>query len=185
MLLTKFTFYQPKKEREKILLKISDIKYRLIGLWYTYSDKMANTKYRKKYSDYKVDEFNCGNLKFIWGVKSWDDLSGAGACMHTMNDIDIMYDRDEKRYLLGIETAYMFNGNRKEGECKYLRRLLNAFTVFMDNNNYSKNFDYCLFMSNPDLIMSAESIEELYVKFKIFVEGYCSNYGYENKERNT
>ena len=46
-----------------------------------------------------------------------------------MNDIDIVYDRDKKEYMLGIETAYIFRDG-KEGECKYLRQLLNLFTNF-------------------------------------------------------
>jgi len=95
-----------------------------------------------------------------------------------MNDIDITYNRKSKLYYLGIETAYMFNKPRKENECKYLKRLLEAFTKFMDGNNYSKDYDYCLFMTNPSTCDKAESIEELYMNFKIFVEGYCKAYGF-------
>lgn len=45
--------------------------------------------YKKKYPDYIDDEYNCGNLKFIWGIKSYDDMSSSDANMWTMNDIDI------------------------------------------------------------------------------------------------
>lgn len=126
------------------------------------------------YPDYVDDENNYGSLKHIWGVKSCGDWSGKDCCLYTMNDIDITYDRDEKVYLLGVETAYMFED--KEGECKYLQRLLNAFSEYMDDNNYSKNEEFVLFFSNPELQDKAESIEELYTNFKIFVEGFCKVY---------
>jgi hypothetical protein len=139
-------------------------------------------KYKKLYPDFiKEDEYDSGYLKHIWGVKSWDDLTGKDACLYTMNDIDIIYCRESKLYMLGVETAYMFNDeNRKHAECKYLKQLLKAFTKFMNDNNYSKDFDKCLFISNSSLSISAESIEELYMNFKIFVEGYCKVYGYES-----
>lgn len=137
-----------------------------------------NKKCKKLYPDWEDNEYNCGSSKHIWGVKSWDDLSGADCNFYTMNDIDITYDRETKRYMLGIETAYMFNEPRKENECKYLKRLLDAFTKFMDDNNYSKNYDVCLFMSSSVIDDEAESIEELYINFKIFVEGYCKVYNF-------
>jgi hypothetical protein len=137
-----------------------------------------NRKCKKLYPDYEDNEYNCGSSKFIWGVKSWDDLSGADCNIYTMNDIDVTYNRESKLYMLGIETAYMFKEPRKENECKYLKRLLEAFTKFMDDNNYSKEYDYCLFMSSSVIDDEAESIEELYINFKIFVEGYCKVYNF-------
>lgn len=123
----------------------------------------------KKYGDYALET---DDYKFIWGVKSWDDLSGADACMYTMNDIDIIYDKKRKVYRLGIETAYTFDNHA--AECRYLKKCLNAFTKYMDDNRLNKNESYNLFMSNPCTSMKAETIEELYTNFKIFVNGYCS-----------
>lgn len=123
----------------------------------------------KKYGNYALET---DDYKFIWGVKSWDDLSGADACMFTMNDIDIIYDKQKKMYMLGIETAYMFDSY--EAECDYLKDCLNAFTKYMDDNKLRKDKSYRLFMSNPCTSMAAETIEDLYTNFKIFVNGYCS-----------
>ena len=92
--------------------------------------------------------------------------------MHTMNDIDIIYDKKEKMYMLGIETAYMFKTH--EAECDYLRKCLNAFTKYMDDNGLQKNKPYDLFMRDPCTSITAETIEELYVNFKIFVDGFCN-----------
>ena len=43
--------------------------------WESVKHKYLVKKYSKKYTDYKDDEYNTGALKFIWGIKSSDDLS--------------------------------------------------------------------------------------------------------------
>jgi hypothetical protein len=126
----------------------------------------------KKYVDYALED---DDFKFIWGIKSYDDLSSSDCNMMTMNDIDIVYDKKKKLYCLGIETAYIFED--KQGECNYLKGLLNAFTNYMDKNGLNKNEPYMLFFSNPCTDTSAKTIEELYTNFRIFVEGYCKVYG--------
>ena len=122
----------------------------------------------EKYGDHSLED---DDMKFIWGIKSWDDLSGCGACIYTMNDIDIVYDKKRKEYMLGIETAYCFENHA--AECDYLRRCLDAFTKYMDDNGLDKNKSYILFMNSPCTSMVADSIEELYTNFKIFVDGFC------------
>lgn len=123
----------------------------------------------KKYGNYALET---DDIKFIWGVKSWDELSGADACLYTMNDIDLTYDKNKKVYMLGIETAYCFDDYA--AECEYLRDCLSAFTKYMDDNGLKKNEPYDLFMSDLCTSMEAKSIEELYVNFKIFVDGFCN-----------
>lgn len=112
------------------------------------------------------------DIKFIWGVKSLDDLSGSDANLYTMNDIDIVYDKKKSEYMLGIETAYLFDSF--EAECNYLVDCLNAFTKYMDDNGLKRNEPYTLFMSDTCTSMAAKSIEELYMNFKIFVDGFCN-----------
>lgn len=123
----------------------------------------------EKYGDPAIED---DDMKFIWGIKSWDDLSGSDANMYTMNDIDIIYDKRKKEYLLGVETAYCFKDY--ESECNYLKDCLKAFTKYMDDNELDKDQRYQLFMANPDTEVVAKSIEELYINFKIFVNGFCS-----------
>ena len=74
--------------------------------------------------------------------------------------------------MLGVETAYMFE--TYASACNYLTTCLNAFTKYMDENRLNKNKSYSLFMSNPCTSMVADSIEELYTNFKIFVDGFCT-----------
>lgn len=132
-------------------------------------EEKYNTAMDKKYGNcyLETDDF-----KFIWGLKSWDDLSSSDANMLTMNNIDIIYDKHKKEYILGIETA--FNFKNYEAECEYLKGCLKAFTKYMDNNGLNKNKQYSLFMSNPCTSMVADSIEELYTNFRIFVNGFCT-----------
>ena len=130
-----------------------------------------------KYPDYIEDEYNYGDLKFIWGIKSWDDLSSKDANLYTMNDIDIIYDRGKKEYMLGIETIYSFdNGN--EDEIKYLESLLDKFTDYMRENEYTTTQDkMCLTCIESSEPWRAETISELYIRFKIFVNGFKSVFG--------
>ncbi len=125
----------------------------------------------KKYEDHTLEN---DDIKFIWGVKSGDDLSGSDANLYTMNDIDIVYDKKKSEYMLGVETAYLFDSF--EAECNYLVDCLNAFTKYMDDNGLKKNEPYTLFMSDTCTSMTAKSIEELYVNFKIFVDGFRNQY---------
>ena len=136
--------------------------------------KMYKNRKRDKFHDEYEDDFNPyedENLKFIWGVTSWDDLTGADANLYTMNDIHIIYDKNTKMYMLNVETAYIFE--TYGSECQYLQDCLKAFTKYMDDNGLNKNEPYRLLMSNLCTNMEAETIEELYTNFKIFVDGFC------------
>lgn len=147
----------PLKQIDRLVAKISTRKTN------KYLKKMD-----EKYGDHTLET---DDYKFIWGVKSWDDLTGADACMYTMNDINLIYDKEIKKYTLGIETAYLFDSYADE--CKYLQDCLRAFTKYMDDNELNKHVVYKLFLSNPCTSMEAETIEELYTNFKIFVDGFC------------
>lgn len=116
---------------------------------------------------------------FIWGVKSWDDLSSSEANLYTMNDIDIVYDKEKNEYMLGVETAYLFDN--RSSECEYLNSLLSQFSDFMKENHYDTEEPYMLWMRNPCTNMIAESIPELYTNFRVFVEGYKALYGEERE----
>ena len=132
-------------------------------------EETYNKEMDEKYGDCTLET---DDIKFIWGVKSFDDLSSSNACLYTMNDIDLTYDKQKREYMLGIETAYMFDSY--DDECKYLSDCLKAFTKYMDDNGLNKNEPFRLFMNNPCTNMVANSIEELYTNFKIFVNGYLT-----------
>lgn len=133
--------------------------------------KKYDKEYKKMETKYGDASLENDNSKFIWGVKSWDDLSGQNCNLFTMNDINIIYDKKKKVYILGVETAYIFE--TIESECAYLRSCLNAFTKFMKDNHYEITNRFNLFMGNPCIDISAETLEDLYTQFRIFVEGFC------------
>lgn len=130
-------------------------------------------KMDEKYGDYSLEN---DDMKFIWGVKSWDDLTTQDANLYSMNDLSIVYDKEKKEYMLGIETIYFFNN--KEDEIKYLEDLLDKFTEYVKENKYMINRDkMCLTNVESSEPWRAETISELYIRFKIFVNGFKSVFG--------
>ncbi len=147
--------------------------FKQIDAFLTERARRKEDKYMKdmdeKYGNYTLET---DETKFIWGIKSLDDLTDKDASLWTMNDIDITYDKKSQKYILGIETAYVFKSHN--AECDYLRDCLRAFTKYMDDNGLKKNEPFMLFMSDPCTSMTADTIEELYTNFKIFVDGFCN-----------
>ena len=128
---------------------------------------------QKLYPDWKDDEYNCGPLKYIWGVKSHDDLTLNNANFCTLNNLDIYYNRDTRKYLLNIDFIFNFT-NKKDENIKYLNNLLDEFKDYiLESNLFNVNFDpsFIYLYDNGELFI-ADSLTELYYKFKIFVKGY-------------
>lgn len=126
------------------------------------------------YDDYdeSFDPYENEIMKFIWGVKSWDDFTNSDACLYTMNDIDLLYLKDQKKYVFSIETIFQFD--KEEYKLDYLKRCLDAFTKFMVENDYNtevKPHWWGVFCSGMNSYF--DSIEECYGMFKLLVNGYC------------
>ena len=153
---------------------IDRMKKKIKMLFPEVQSQLNNYRPRLQHSDCEDGEYNCGNLQFFWGVKSLDDISAQEAACYTMNDLDIIYDRESNEYLLGIETIYSFAEGSK-GEIKYLENLLERFTEFMEENRYISTEDkLCLYHIESGEPWRAETILDLYIRFKIFVNGYKS-----------
>lgn len=145
-------------------------------------EKMDSNRKRGNFYDYNEDdeddyidsfinEYESETMKFIWGVKSWDDLCNCDACLYTMNDIDLIYLKDENKYILGIETIFGFD--KEEHKLSYLKGCLDAFTKFMVDNGYDTEVKpqwWDVFMSGMNTHF--DSIEECYGMFKFLVNGY-------------
>lgn len=150
--------------------------------FYDFKDWVCSRYMKHKYPDWEDNEYNCGEIKFIWGIKSYDCLASGPANIYTMNDIDITYSRKTGLYSLGVETDYLFDEG-KTGEVKYLDELLNEFTKFMNESGYNTNEPYTFLMCDPRTDCHSETIPELYTQFKIFVEGYKAVYGKECEQK--
>ena len=123
-----------------------------------------------------ISEYETTKLKFIWGLKSWVDITpSANANLYSMNDIDLIYLKDEQKYILGVETFVYFD-NGYDDEKKYLKELLRRFTDWMIENKYStdKHLGLCQVFSCGCGVYDThfDSIEEVYAAFKLLVEGY-------------
>lgn len=136
---------------------------------------MIKANEMKQPDDY-ISEYETTKLKFIWGLKSWVDITpSANANLYSMNDIDLIYLKDEQKYILGLETFISFD-NGYDGEKKYLKELLRRFTDWMIKNNYTTDKHlglYEVFSCRCDIYDNHfDSIEDVYATFKLFVEGY-------------
>ena len=153
---------------------IDRMKKKIKMLFPAVQSQLNKCRLRLQHSDCEDNEYNCGNLQFVWGVKSPDGISAQEATFYTMNDLDIIYDCESNEYLLGIETIYSFAEDSK-GEIKYLENLLERFTEFMEENRYISTEDkLCLYRIESGEPWRAETILDLYIRFKVFVNGYKS-----------
>ena len=142
-------------------------------------DKHEEKITEEYYNDYNEDFTENSSMKFIWGLKSYDDLSSCDANLETMNDIDLIYLKNEKKYILGVETAYMFNS--KEAEKEYFKTLLDKFTKWMEEQGYNTNstlntYDdmYEIFSGYININTHFNTIENAYITFKLLVNEYLT-----------
>lgn len=121
------------------------------------------------------DPLNIGSMHFIWGIKSYDDLSaGADANFYTMNDIDFYYDDEDNKYHLSIEGIYVFDDD--DGRFKYYRSLADAFRLFISKKyGYSKeelnNVSHCNVDYYGTYICGVTPLD-IYHKLEIFIATY-------------
>lgn len=125
-----------------------------------------------------------GNLVFVWGIKSWDDLTESDANLYTMNDIDVLFDLETNKYSLSIEEIYQFDN--REAKIEYLEKLCLKLKEFVLEVGYTEeelnNFYDCsaVTMYYPTHIigaiipLEAYTLKDLWQKFKLFVVSYKS-----------
>lgn len=105
----------------------------------------------------------------IWEIKSSD--------LDIMSDIEIIYDKRNKTYLLSIETIYQFI-NGKAGEKTYIKNLFNKLTEWMVHKGYDTTQEvtlYEIFTQGKNINSEFETLEELYAVFKCLVLGFCKD----------
>ena len=128
------------------------------------------------------DEFD--GVKFIWGIKSADDLSFCEVSAYTMNDIEINYIKEEDMYCLDFEQAYVFE--KKEQMIVYLNKLADLFEKYLLENGYDKDeinhlqssVVYSEYYSTSILDsifeLKASTLIELYKKFRLFIKMFSA-----------
>lgn len=117
-------------------------------------------------------------LEFVWGVKSISDYYHDYACSGSLNDIDIVFDRNNETYYLNLLTDRVFEKDKKD-EVKFLKRVLEEFTDFMKDHDYDTEQKLPFAFNHIGTVMdfTSDNLPELYTKFKVFVSGFVAVYG--------
>lgn len=91
-----------------------------------------------------------------------------------MNDLDLIYLKNEAKYTLGVETIYFFKDGYN-GEKQYIKSLLGKFTDWMISQGYNIDQPMTLseiFTDGYNINTHFSNIEDAYNTFKIMVEGF-------------
>jgi hypothetical protein len=115
------------------------------------------------------------NLRFIYGIKSGNDLTDNEAGLYTNNDLEIIFDVQKEEYFIGIETMILFSDH--ESEQNYLKELLDGFTKWMNEQGYQidhKPWLYGVFTQGDNINTGFKTIKDLYANFKFLVNGYIN-----------
>jgi hypothetical protein len=136
--------------------------------WYAQFDKYNNN-----------EPIENDDMKFIFGIISYDDITSNKANLLTMNDLDLIYLKDKNKYTIGIETIYHFE--TKRAEKNYFKRLLDQFTNWMEENGYNTKAElnpygnlYSIFSDGYNINTEFDTIEDAYIMFKLLVNGYLT-----------
>lgn len=139
--------------------------------------KIFNKLNNKNYIDTNEQ---IGDMVYIWGIKSYDDLCNCDCGFYTMNDFDIYFLSDKNKYKIGIETVYQFT-NGIDGEKEYILNIFNKFTEWMKSQGFKTDFEFGISdiftydLNNLNCRSEFNTIEDLYKTFKFFVRGFTSN----------
>ena len=119
-------------------------------------------------------------IMFVWGIKSDNDLTMRPAGLYTMNDFEIDYLPDRKKYIYSVEAIYLFE--HRAHEVTYLKDIYTEFTRWMKKKGYNTDYKPSvadLFGRTAD---EFDSIEELYADFKLKCMGFARINSSKNKE---
>ena len=137
---------------------------------------------KKLYEDWVDNEFNCGPNKFIFGIISKDNSyvlrnpqNISIPSFSTLNDLQIYYNRDTKKYLLDVD-CYGYSDDT--GVVIYLKNLLKQLKDFVEIQYNGIKIKYLIddyifpYLEDMSNYWQADDLITLYSKFYIFVNGY-------------
>lgn len=124
---------------------------------------------QRTYPDYLDNEFNMLDNLFIWGYNTNPKVEPS---FLSWDDAYIYYNRATRLYYLVIDTGFyneVKDNEAVQGELERLDRIEEAFRNFMIESNLSMNAEKVPFMDSG---FEAETLTELYTKFRYTLEGY-------------
>lgn len=129
--------------------------------------KRAKARCARTYPDWVDDEFNMLDNLFVWGYNT-NPNTVPSFC--SWDDICIYYNRANKKYYMILDDGYYKSGD-PERECQRLAAIDEAFKDFLISQGQPMRASICF----RDLVKEdegAESLSELYVKFRVLYEGF-------------
>ena len=131
--------------------------------------KREKARCARLYPDWRDDEFNMLDNLFIWGYNTDAKIIPS---FYSWDDAYIYFNRKTKKYYMTIDTGFydrIYDEEVARAESERLDRIENAFRNFLIENQLPTT---TLIFPFQDPALEAESLSELYVKYKIMIEGY-------------
>lgn len=131
--------------------------------------KRERARCARLYPDWRDDEFNMLDNLFIWG---YTIDAKAIPSFYTWDDAYVYFNRQTKRYYMTIDTGFYGCACDEElarTEIDRLSRIDEAFRDFLIEKGLSMRAEI---FPLEDPALEADSLSELYVKFRIMLEGY-------------
>ena len=137
--------------------------------------KREKARCARLYPDWVDDEFNMLDNLFIWGYNTNPNTIPS---FYSWDDAYIYFNRQTKKYYMTIDTGFYGVNYDKEfaqAELDRLDQIDLAFRDFLIKKGLPMRANIFPF---EDPALEAETLSELYVKFRIMIEGY-KKYRYE------
>jgi hypothetical protein len=131
--------------------------------------KREKDRCARLYPDWKDDEFNMLDNLFIWGCNVDPNVTPS---FFSWDDAYVYYNRATKRYYMTIDTGFYgmnYSEELARVELERLVRIDEAFRNFLIEKGLPMRADIFPF---EDPALEADTLSELYVKFRIMIEGY-------------
>ena len=131
--------------------------------------KREKARCARLYPDWRDDEFNMLDNLFVWGYNTNPNTIPS---FHSWDDAYIYYNRQTKKYYMTIDTGFYglrYDADLARVEVERLSQIDEAFRNFLIEKGLPMRADIFPF---EDPALEAESLSELYIKFRIMIEGY-------------
>jgi hypothetical protein len=131
--------------------------------------KREKARCARLYPDWVDDEFNMLDNLFIWG---YNTDPKAIPSFYSWDDAYIYFNRQTKKYYMTIDTGFYgvnYDEEFARVELDRLDQIDLAFRDFLIEKGLPMRADTFPF---EDPALEAETLSELYVKFRIMIEGY-------------
>ena len=136
--------------------------------------KREQARCAKAYPDWLDDEFNMLDSQFIWGYHSDPKVIPS---FHTWNDAYIYFNRATKMYYMEVDTGFSgmkYDPDLARNELQRLSEIDEAFRNFLIEKGIPMRVNDFRLTGGA---LEGETLSELYIRFRIMLEGYKTYLG--------